>query len=201
MTGKGGGGIAITRSDNPITKSDRSKQMKANKDHLGYVGRKPGSRNSNAWFTPNTYVNLVRKVLGDIDLDPFSCSSANRTIKARRFFCEKRSAFENEWNAKTVFMNPPYSTGLISRSVDRFLEMRHRYHFTAIVLVNNATETKWFQALLESAQAICFPNHRISFETSDNKSSSGNTRGQAFFYFGQDQKLFTTIFSTIGVVL
>ena len=53
----------------------------------------------------------------------------------------------------------------------------------AVVLVNNATETAWFQALAEASDAICLVNRRIAFYSTDGKEASGNTRGQVFLYF------------------
>jgi hypothetical protein len=176
-------------------------QTKADKSQLAYVGRKPGGRDSNSWFTPPAYVELVRQVLGDIELDPFSSAEANEVVGAARYFSVDRSAFEHEWLASTVFMNPPYSSGLSGRASARFLDQWSRYGFTAIVLTNNSTETRWFQALLCATDAICFVNHKISFWNSDGKAISGNTRGQVFFYFGPDAGQFKAVFESIGRVI
>jgi len=171
-------------------------------DTLAYVGKKPGSRrDSNSWFTPPAYIELVRKVLGSIDLDPFSSPEANRVVGATRYLSVSQSAFEHEWPARTVFMNPPYSSNLIGRASARFLNQWKKHRFTAIVLTNNSTETKWFQGLLCVANAICFVNHRISFWSSDGKATSGNTRGQVFFYFGSDVDQFRVVFGSIGKVV
>jgi len=170
------------------------------KERLGYVGKVPGGRDSDSWFTPPAYIGLVRSVLGSIELDPFSCAEANETVGATRYFSVDRSAFDNEWAASTVFMNPPYGGALIGKAVARFLEQRERHGFTAVVLVNNATETRWFQSLLWAADAICFVNRRISFWNADGKSVSGNTRGQVFFYFGPDARGFEAVFGPVGVV-
>ena len=176
---------------------------KANSDQLAYVGKKPGSRDSNAWYTPVRYVELVKEVLGEIDLDPFSSEYANRAIRAKKIFTVSDSAFENEWPSGNMFMNPPYGRGMIERAVEIFL-----HHATyigtvddAIVLTNASTETKWFQALLKNSQAVCFTNHRINFYCEDGKETSGNTKEQAFFYFGDDRDIFTEVFSSIGTVL
>ncbi len=183
--------------------------MKANKNILAYIGAKPGdnkqtTRDSDAWFTPSKYTDMAREVMGEIELDPFSSKVANKHIKAKRYFDLNSNAFEQVWfkDKGHVFMNPPYSRKLINDSVNLFLKnWKDKSISQAVVLVNNATETKWFQALLRNSSAICMPEGRISFETSDGKHVSGNTRGQIFFYFGRKVRRFEVVFSRIGVVL
>jgi len=90
-------------------------------------------------------------------------------------------------------MNPPFGRGVIDQAINRFLVELPRLS-AAIVLVNNATETQWFQALSRQCLAICFPDHRIAFDSPDSKQESGNTRGQAFFLFGGGQPSLMTAF-------
>ena len=174
---------------------------KQDKRKLGYIGKVPGKRNGDTWFTPPRYIKMVNDILGVIELDPFSSATANEIVKATRFFDESDSAFEKDWRSKTVFMNPPYSNPLIRLAIDKFIEQLNKHNFEAIVLTNNATETRWFQKLLSCAKAVCFLNHRISFYNVDGKTSSGNTRGQVFFYYGDDKRKFVEVFSKEGVVL
>ncbi len=183
-------------------------ETKAKASRLGYVGRSPlaePKRDSDSWFTPPIYLDSVRAVLGRIDLDPFSSFVANQIVGAEYIFTEEDSAFEHSWKIKRntkVFMNPPYSAGLCGRSVNKFLEQYDEKCFNeGIVLVNNATDTKWFNNLIRECSAICFTDHRISFWNADQKSVSGNTRGQAFFYFGKNIQKFKKIFSSHGFVL
>lgn len=71
--------------------------MKADVDKLAYIGAKPGSintRDSDSWYTPNLYTDMARKVLGTIDLDPFSSSLANEYVKAKRYFDTDSDAFK-----------------------------------------------------------------------------------------------------------
>lgn len=177
---------------------------------LGYVGSTPGSkRDSNSWFTPKQYLDAARLALGgDINLDPFSSATANKVVRADQYFTEENDAFTQDWatdargnqpSIRTVFMNPPYSGKLCSEAVTKFIDEYQAGSFThGIFLVNNSTETKWFQRALSSANAVCFTNHRISFWNADGKAQSGNTRGQAFFYFGDNSELFLESFSDIG---
>ncbi len=180
--------------------------MKANKQMLAYIGAKPGTiqRDSDSWFTPSYYTELAREVMGSIDLDPFSSSTANEVVKANRFFDIKKDAFKQEWfdTSGTVFMNPPYGRNLIRPSVEIFIQKLQENNISqAIVLVNNATETKWFQLLLEYASSVCFAKKRISFHSPDGKHVSGNTRGQVFFYFGDETVVFERSFKDVGIVL
>lgn len=182
---------------------------KADSRKLGYIGAVPQpksepQRDSDSWFTPRSYIDLVTQTIGSIDLDPFSSKQANELIQATRFFDEQTNAFEQTWfeTAGTVFMNPPYSRQLINASIALFLQHWNTGKITeGIVLVNNATETKWFQALLEEASSICLVSKRIAFENRDGKHVSGNTRGQVFLYFGSHVSKFKRTFSRIGVVL
>jgi hypothetical protein len=99
-------------------------------------------------------------------------------------------------------MNPPYSGAACRNAVNLFIDEFAAGTFTAgVFLVNNATETSWFQRAMSTASAICFTSHRISFWNADGKAQSGNTRGQAFFYFGNNPAQFESAFSAHGTVV
>lgn len=183
---------------------------KADTNKLAYIGAKPGTepkqkRDSDSWFTPAEYIDSVRAVLGKIDLDPFSSDHANEIVGATHIFTLQNSAFDNDWKVAEkvrVFMNPPYSAGLCGRSVNRFIDQYQAKRFVeGIVLANNATDTRWFSALVTRCDSICFTNHRISFWNADRKNISGNTRGQAFFYFGNRPEKFKKTFEKHGFVM
>ena len=143
--------------------------------------------------------------MGGIDLDPFTSKKANEIVGARYIFTIKNSAFENSWRLDTnlrVFMNPPYSRGSCGRAINRFIhEYEARHVAEGIVLVNNATDTHWFNALVQHCDALCFTDHRISFWNADGKHASSNTRGQVFCYFGRKRDRFKEIFDKHGFVL
>jgi hypothetical protein len=180
---------------------------KADVKKLGYIGRQPTQkpRDADSWFTPPLYLDSVRAVMGGIDLDPFTTETANQIVKAKWIFTPKNSAFEQDWNLGAgirVFMNPPYSAGLCAQAVNRFVQQYTLGHFAeGIVLVNNATDTRWFLTLVSHCRALCFTDHRISFWNADRKHVSGNTRGQAFFYFGSGILRFQTVFRQHGFIV
>ena len=182
-----------------ITPNKAIKELKANKNRMAYVGSIPnGKRDSDAWYTPKIYIDAVREVLGEIDLDPYSDEIANNTVKAKTFYSINNPAEENEWDCKTVWMNPPYTAQIIKPAVCKFIEEYKKYNFEGIVITNNATETKWFKSLVTNSKYYCFTDHRISFETYDGKNESNNTRGQTFFYFGNNPMKFKSAFSKFG---
>ena len=175
----------------------------ADPSRLGYVGKTSG-RDSDSWFTPSVYIDAARSVLGGIGLDPFSSVEANEVVKAESFMTiDDDSLAPARWvcpaGRPTVWMNPPYGGSLVRQAANKFLEEFKAGSFErAVVLVNNATETKMFQALLREASAVCFTDHRIAFWNSDGKQVSGNTRGQAFLYFGAEPARFASEFEGFG---
>lgn len=121
---------------------------------------------------------------GDIEFDPYSDAIANQTVKANQFRSKEDDQGAAWPDVKTVFMNPPYSRGSVDRAVTELTVEWRKQKFSAIVLVNNATETKWFQLLLLYANGICLTHHRIAFYSVDGKAVSGNPRGQTFSISG-----------------
>ena len=147
----------------------------------------------NEWFTPPTFIHAARKTLGTIDLDPASCEEANKNVKATKFYSEKDDGLQYDWKGK-VWMNPPYESGLIEKFIDKVVNCTE-----AIVLVNNATETKWFQKLANASKIICFPNSRIKFIAGrENNSKSAPLQGQAIAYIGPNSDAFIHNFQDYG---
>lgn len=151
----------------------------------------------NEWYTPEKFVNLARKVLGNIDLDPASCEYANRTIKADKYFTIEDNGLTHEWHGN-IWMNPPYTSELVTKFTEKFVdEYKHGNITSGIVLVNNATETSWFTNMVSVAKAVVFPRGRIRYESST-RDSLAPLQGQAFIYFGNDENNFLSVFSEIG---
>lgn len=181
-------------------------KTKADSRKLGYVGsiRNPSdSRDSDSWFTPAGILERARKVLGGtIGFDPFSSKTAQEVVRAERYSDSRGFDIEAWKDAKTVFMNPPYSRGKVNLAAEVFLEAYRRSYFeSAVVLVNNATDTLWFHKMLDSATAVCFTKGRIAFVSPDGKHVSGNTRGQAVLLFGPAVSAFRSEFGSLGRVL
>lgn len=154
----------------------------------------------NEWYTPPQYLEAARKVLGKIDLDPASSLVAQNNVKASRFFTITDDGLSQAWKGR-VFLNPPYSKDLIERFSLRLTEFYESGNVSsAILLVNNATETQWFQKISPVAACICFPKGRIQYLDKHGKPANTPLQGQAFLYFGGKAEKFIEAFSGFGFV-
>ena len=155
---------------------------------------------NNEWYTPSEIIEAARSVMGNIDLDPASNDLANDTVRALHYYTQETNGLDKDW-LDNVWMNPPYASDLIGK----FCEKLHKEYIagnvtTAVVLVNNATETAWFRLLASIASGICFPSSRVKFWKPD-----GNTgqplQGQAILYIGDDVGKFAKSFCHIGFIV
>lgn len=152
----------------------------------------------NEWYTPKEYLDAVKSVMGCIDVDPASSQIANTIVQAATYYTAADDGRNKDWTGN-VFMNPPYAHPLIDEFTNKLIsEIQSGNTKQAIVLVNNATETKWFQSLANKAAAVCFPQSRLKFWSPEKVSAP--LQGQAFLYFGNDIKAFRSEFEKYGFV-
>jgi ParB family chromosome partitioning protein len=151
----------------------------------------------NEWYTPAEYIEAAREVMGSIDCDPASSDIANATVRSDEYFTEVDDGLVQTWRGN-VWMNPPYTQPLIRQFSEALVEKYQSGEVKqACVLVNNATETAWFQMMAQAASAFCFPKGRIRFV--DPKGNLGAPlQGQALLYFGSDTQRFVSAFSGFG---
>lgn len=155
-------------------------------------------------YTPEEYVNLARLVMGGIDTDPASCEEAQKIVQADVWYSKEDDGLTRDWNGN-VFMNPPYSVGVIDKFITKLLEEIELGHTAqAILLTNNNTDTKWFHSAAEKADRICFTKGRINFyQVGDGitTTKTSPTNGQTFFYFGPNGDWFSDLFVDVGLIM
>ena len=167
--------------------------LKLSKPHVS------NNSGENEWYTPYEFIEAALLTMGSIDLDPASSELANKTVKATEFYTAKNNGLTEPWTGN-VWLNPPYAQPLISQFCDK-LALELSAINQAIVLINNATETKWFQGIAELSSSICFPSSRIKFIDKQGNRCGAPLQGQALLYFGDNRVLFKRNFSKFGLIL
>ena len=155
---------------------------------------------SDEWYTPTEYIEAARLVMGAIELDPATSEMAQTVVRAHSYLTRFDDGLtQTRWIHQRIWLNPPYSNP--APWVEKLVREHQAGPFCteAIVLVNNATETSWFQMLLERFP-VCLPARRIAFWRHDH-ANVGARQGQAFFYLGPNVERFQEIFSEFGPIL
>jgi len=155
---------------------------------------------SDEWYTPQEYIDAAKAVMGAIDLDPASSEMAQTVVRAGVYLTRFDDGLAQvRWIHQRIWLNPPYSNP--APWVEKLVREHQAGPFCteAIVLVNNATETSWFQLLLERFP-VCLPARRLAFWRHDH-ANVGARQGQAFFYLGPNVAKFQEVFSQFGPIL
>jgi ParB family chromosome partitioning protein len=153
------------------------------------------------WYTPTEIIDAAKSVMGEIDLDPASCESAQNNVCAKMYYTKDDDSLRDdcEWFGN-VWVNPPYSMPLIKKFVSKLVDQYEKGNVSqAIILTNNSSDTSWFHMLLEKFPA-CFTYGRIKFWR-PNLTEFGTRQGQTIFYLGDNVNAFAEKFSEIGRVV
>lgn len=178
-----------------LKKWKKEQLSKQDKPHVA------NNNGNNEWYTPPAYIEAARKVMGSIDVDPASSELANKIVCATTFYTEKEDGRRRTW-AGSVWMNPPYAQPLVSDFCDLLVKKFWAKEVTqACVLINNATETGFFQQLANCCSAICLIKGRIKFLDEKGNPEGAPLQGQSLLYFGANYVRFAQVFAQFGVVL
>ncbi len=125
--------------------------------------------------------------MGSIDLDPASNELAQQTVQAARYYTADGEL--QPWGGN-IFINPPYD-----RRINLFAAKLLASDFEqAIFMSNSRCDTKWWQSLARTADAICFHAGRVRSNGSKNSPTCGHT----FMYFCANADGFIGQFSQYG---
>lgn len=163
------------------------------------------SSQSNEWYTPARYVNVARRLMGSIDVDPASCKEANQVVRASKYYDVSSNGLDKQWEGK-VWLNPPYGydgptrqKANVSSWIEKLIEQYELGVTTeAVLLINATTEKRWFDPLWR--YPICFASVRVSFWNAQGERGRP-THGNALVYFGNNEAQFVEMFNPIGPVV
>jgi ParB family chromosome partitioning protein len=167
------------------------------------------------WGTPSYILDMVREVIGPIDLDPASCPEANKNVQARRFLTENEDGLKDGFWCLypcKIFLNPP--SGKINRVSKVKLFWQKLIDHYSEGLVKEAIFMGFSLEQLAILQdctmhpfdfSVCIPRHRIKFvNLSDPSHLDCPTHGNFICHIcdGSYANLsrFRKVFSKIGVV-
>lgn len=154
----------------------------------------------NEWYTPQEFIDAARQVMGAIDLDPASCKAANVMVGAANYYSISNTGLDKAWTGR-VWMNPPYASDLVGKFTSKLTHHYLRDEVQeAVVLVNNATDTTWFQDMAKHANAICLLRGRVRFWGPDGQTGAP-LQGQVILYFGANKDGFEGSFEQFGLVV
>ena len=158
------------------------------------------------WYTPSDIIELARCVMGSIDLDPASCSTANKVVMAGEFYDQESDGLLQDWRGN-VWVNPPFCQPLIQQFLTKTVASYELGLIQqACVYTNNATDTQWWQDAAKSADAICFVRGRLRCYRPDGSTGQSPLQGQTILYYGSNTRnkkdnCFAKVFGERGVVL
>ena len=101
---------------------------------------------SDEWYTPPEYIEMARQVMGGIDCDPASNTTAQSWIQAPVWYGIEDNGLEQPWHGRT-WLNPPYGSGMqqwTSKAIDSYTSGAVNQ---AVLLVRPAPGSRWYQEL------------------------------------------------------
>lgn len=172
------------------------------------AGRTNSHQTSTSWCTPPKYVAAIEAFFNhNIELDP--CSNEFSLINAKmRFNLPYKDGLAEEWNYKTIFVNPPYGAdrerGTTIKDWIKKCEASYRlYHAEVLALIPVATNTRhWKDYIFGRAAGICFLyDTRLRFMINGELDVKGAPMSCAMIYWGTEVSRFVDLFSHYGAAL
>ena len=163
---------------------------------------------SQDWCTPPKYAKAVNEIFdGDIELDP--CSNDCSIINAKtEFILPQNDGLLEEWNYKTIYINPPYGADRVRRTtikdwLRKCYEANKKYDSEVLALVPVATNTShWKKYVFGKASAICFLyDTRLKFLIKGSTNNKGAPMACCMIYWGTNVEKFESVFTKFGAVV
>ena len=186
----------LIESFDPPTITELAEHGTRKRDKNVHLSNNSGS---NEWYTPSEIIEAARACMDCIDVDPASSEAANKIVRASTYYTIEDEGLSKSWSGR-VWMNPPYGQPVIAQFCEKLLNSLGSIE-EACVLVNNATETEWFQSMACACAAICLVKGRVRFLDPTGSPSRTPLQGQTVLYFGNRPQRFAEEFSKFGIVL
>ena len=120
----------------------------------------------------------------------------------------EKDGLVEEWNYKTIFVNPPYGTDKERKTsikdwIRKCFESYVLYDSEVLALIPVATNTRhWKDFIFHRASCICFLyDTRLKFMIDGKIDQKGAPMACAFVYWGKRKEKFRELFECYGAVL
>lgn len=155
-------------------------------------------------YTPVGLVRVVRRLLGGIDLDPASCATANKVVKATVIFTLQHDGLlrRNRWAGPRIFINPPGGVSpegdsmgglFLKRAVaERVFNRR----LEIVLLLRAAVGYVWFNTVYKHPHCVLYD--RPSFTSSTGQEQGKSPHGYVVVYLGARVGEFIRQFRALG---
>ena len=165
------------------------------------------SSEHNEWGTPPFVIEMARKVMGSIDLDPASNALAQQWIRAERYFCAEDDGLSQVWGGN-VWLNPPYGkVGNRSQQDVWFEYLLSQPYRKAIILTKAVPGYLWWTKYFRKQIPVCITDDCLSFvnmellaETGEISTGKSKT-ASCIWYLGNGQNKFAEVFDKIGRIV
>jgi hypothetical protein len=150
------------------------------------------------WYTPPIYIEMARRVLGQIDLDPATNEVAQAWIKAAKYFSAAEDGLKQSWQGR-VWCNPPYGRH-VKRWLAKTITSYQSGDVDAAIVLLNRTGATWYTELRKEVTAVCEVDKRIAFIDATGVPQGSPRHYNNFLYLGQNVELFQEVFKPLGEV-
>lgn len=171
------------------------------------------SSRSDDWYTPQRILELVKQVLGAIDLDPASSCEANLSVEASTYYNEAQDGLTCTWQpGSSVFLNPPggkvgnkSKAGLFWKKLMEYREagsLKDAVFLAFSVEALQSTQRKGCPPI--AAFPFCVPAKRIAFVPADGSKKTAPSHSNMIVYVPgtvDRTELFARVFSELGEVI
>lgn len=147
-------------------------------------------------YTPSPIINATKRVIGRINLDPYSDARGNSIVKADRYFDKNLElGFKNFWRGN-VFCRPP--GGKLTKMF--MFKCSNSNYVPHAIFVVDRTQASWYQGYLNSGywDAVCEVKEKIQFVSSKQVPLAVNRCFTDIIYHGPYVELFSHEFSIYG---
>ena len=110
------------------------------------------------WETPLPFF----KMLNDFYKFTLDACATSHTAKCKKFFTKEDDALSKDWKGHSVFMNPPYGSGIGKWVEKAYLESK-KPSTLVVCLLPARTDTRWWHDWCTKASVVLIVKGRLRF--------------------------------------